>query len=80
MELTLEEKKELAQLSGYFKKIEITASHLGIDMDEYIAAYRDNGYAEFSVNEKNPKTTQRKDAFKKASNKGAEKVKTSGVK
>ena len=80
MELKLEEKKELSQLSGYFKKLEITANHLGIDLDDYISEYRDNGYATLIVNETAPKTSQRKDAFKKASGKGVGKVKTSGVK
>lgn len=80
MELTLEEKKELSQLSGYFKKLEISANHLGIDLDDYISEYRDNGYAQLTVKETGAKTSQRKDAFKKASEKGADKVKASKVK
>lgn len=80
MELTIEEKKELSQLSGYFKKLEITSNHLGIDLDDYISEYRDNGYAQLTPDVAHSKTSQRKDAFKKASAKGIEKVKTAKVK
>jgi hypothetical protein len=76
MEITLEEKKELSQLSGYFKKLEITANHLGIDLDDYIAEYRDNGYARDIKKEKSTKTSQRKETFQKASGKKTEKTKT----
>jgi hypothetical protein len=80
MKLTTEEKKELAQLSGYFKKLEITTNHLGIEMDEYIGEYRDNGYAQLASEESAPKITQRKDVFKKASGKGVDKAEKAKVK
>ena len=37
MELTTDEKKELSQLSGYFKKLEITSNHDGVELDDYIS-------------------------------------------
>lgn len=81
MELTLEEKKELSQLSGFFKKIEITANHVGIDLDDYISEYRDNGYAQyFEDKEAGLKPSQRKEAFQKASVKKIDKAKASAVK
>ncbi len=80
MELTIEEKKELSQLSGYFKKIEVSANHLGIDLDDYIAEYRDNGYAQLVVKDADAKIPDRKDAFQKASVKGVDKLKTTKIK
>jgi hypothetical protein len=75
MQLTLEEKKELSQLSGYFKKLEIAANHAGIDLDDYISEFRDNGYADLAIKEANVSASQRKEAFQKSSRK-EDKVKT----
>jgi hypothetical protein len=76
MSLNLEEKKELSQLSGYFKKLEITTNHLGMELDDLISEYRDNGYAHDTENEKSDQSSKRKETFQKAAKKPSEKIKT----
>jgi len=79
MKLSVEEKKELAQLAGYFKKLEITSQHLGMDLDDLISEYRDDGFAQYPEPEPE-KSNRRKETFQKAGKKEPEKAKASKVK
>jgi hypothetical protein len=49
MTLTKEQKKDLAQLSTYFDKVEKLAAKNKLDLDVYISEYWDNGYAVYAT-------------------------------
>jgi hypothetical protein len=49
MSLTKEQKKDLDQLSQYFKKVEKLAEKNNVDLDVYISEYWDNGYAVYAT-------------------------------
>jgi hypothetical protein len=49
MSLTREQKKDLDQLSQYFKKVEKLAEKNNVDLDVYISEYWDNGYAVYAT-------------------------------
>jgi len=57
MSLTKEQKKDLAQLSTYFEKVEKLAAKNKLDLDVYISEYKDNGYAVYATEQVDLKDT-----------------------
>ena len=49
MSLTKEQKKDLDELSRYFKKVEKLAEKNNLDLDVFISEYKDNGYAIYAT-------------------------------
>jgi len=79
MSLTREQKKDLDQLSHYFKRIEKIATEKNIDLDVYMSEYREEGYA-FYATEKvslGEKANSRKKVFEKAGKETNPRIKSS---
>ena len=61
MSLTKEQKKDLDQLSQYFKKVERLAAKNNLDLDVYISEYKDNGYAVYATEQVSLKDDLKRD-------------------
>lgn len=70
MSLSREQKRDLHQLSEYFRKIEKLAVANNIDLDVYMTEYRDDGFTVYSTEKigVNTNSEKRKDIFEKSGN------------
>jgi hypothetical protein len=68
MSLTKEQKRDLNQLSEYYRKIEKLAVANNIDLDVFMTEYREDGFSVYSTEKISVKSNaeERKNVFEKA--------------